>query len=220
MRRIRDAVLVLIMMMMAWSVAGQDVAAEDAAEPLPSEQTPGPAALLGFIFNTNSLLLNLESYKGGLGGMLRYPDSSFRVLVDLSHASGINTLGVGVGVVYQKPFFSGRVEPYWGLMLDAGFEREKTIIDPDDYDQIDVLTASAGGVLGAEIFLFDFISLFGEYQLALDVSRTAIAQSVGGTVTESSTFNYAVGIALGNNASIGVVIYLKPLGIVAADESE
>ncbi|MCK4516740.1 MAG: hypothetical protein KAU31_15875, partial [Spirochaetaceae bacterium] len=162
MKQIHRAILMLLMIGVMWSVNTQDVTAGDDAEPDTSKEVEASEALPALIFNTNSLLLDLDSYKGGLGGTLRYPDSSFRVLVDLGYSSGTKSLGVGAGVVYQRPFFSGRVEPYWGFMLDAGFEREKTVVDANNYDQIDVLTASAGGVLGAEIFLLDFVSLFGE----------------------------------------------------------
>jgi len=186
----------------------------------PVEEDAADRPTVGFIFNTSNLLLDIDAYQGGFGAKFRYPESALRALVTLGYASTNSNLEVGAGVTYERPFFTGRVVPYWGLLAAAVVQGERVEVDEDNYTQTRVITGSAGAVLGAEVFIFDFLSVFGEYQLAFDVAHTAISQSVDGTVTDSSSTNYAFGAGLGNNASIGLVVYLRPLGILEAESAE
>ena len=190
-------------------VFGQDVEAPEADSPT-----------VGFIFNTSNLLLDIDAYQGGFGAKFRSPDSALRTLATLGYASTNSNLEIGAGITYEKPFFTGRVVPYWGLLADVLFDGERVEVDEENYTQTRVVTGSAGLVLGAEVFIFDFLSVFGEYQLAFDVAHTVVAQSVDGSVTESSSTNYGFGAGLGNNGSIGLVVYLRPLGFLEAASAE
>ncbi|MFW5835877.1 MAG: hypothetical protein ACOCVK_00550 [bacterium] len=190
-------------------VAGA-LSAQEASPPVDED----PGFIPGFVFNASNLLLDLDEYQGGFGGKLRFPDFSLRALLAFGYASSNDTINGALGITYEQPFFTGRITPYWGMVAGAGYESERTGSDADNYTATSIITGTAGVVLGAELLLFDFLSLFAEYALAFDVASTIVEQSTGGAVAEESTLNFAVGTGLGNAASIGIVLYLQPLGIV------
>ena len=170
----------------------------------------------GFIFNTSTILFDIDSYQGGFGGKIRFPRWSIRTLLDFGYSSAYNAYEVGVGILYQRPFLIGRIEPYWGSFADFHYERERIDTDIDNFMQVGTLKTTAGGVLGLELFIFDFISVFAEYQLSLGLGWTTVQQSIDGTLTENNSMNYIAGVDVGNDASLGLVIYVKSVESASA----
>ncbi len=91
----------------------------------------------GLIFNVNDVLLDIESYQGGLGVKHFYNDKiAYRGSLDFSYADSSNTLILNLGNSIEYHSVKGRVSPYIGGLLDAGLIRYKTEIDPDNWKKL------------------------------------------------------------------------------------
>lgn len=172
-----------------------------------------PRPLYGFIFSADNLLLDLESYQGGIGAKADLGAYAVRGLLSvevdgIGSDGGNETTAFGLGVTLEKPFFDARVTPYWGGFVDGTYSVEKTEVDGGDTTKTQVVTAGFGPVLGAEFFVFPHISVFAEYALAFRGNWTSIDQEVGGVSSSDETSNFGVGSELGNGGMIGIVIYL------------
>ena len=83
-------------------------------------------------------------------------------------------------------------------MIGGGYETQANVSS--------TLNFSLGAVAGVEVFIADFLSLFAEYTLEADFDNTTDFQ------TSQSTFDYLISTKMGNNAQIGVVVYLMRSG--------
>ena len=219
MNRLHASLAIVLLLFGAALSFGQDVAApEETEQPAQDEAGEEVQPVPGFIFNTPNLLMDISAYQGGFGGKLRFPNYAIRGLISAAYQSTNSQLETGIGIAYERPFFPGRVTPFWGLVADVVFSGERVELDAENYTQTRVLAGAAGFVLGIEVLIFDFLSVFGEYQLSLDVSRTSVEQAVAATVTEDSSTNFFAGAGLGNEGAIGLVIYLRPLGILESED--
>jgi hypothetical protein len=172
------------------------------------EMTPG------FIFNASNLLLDLSEYQGGLGAKFDYGDFAVRGLFSFElesteDAGTSDDFALTLGASVEFPFFRGRVTPYWGGFIDGTYERRSSETSGGDTTETTTFGGSVGPLLGAEVFIFDFLSAFAEYGLALRVARITDEQEISGTKSEEQTTNYGVTTELGNAGSLGIVIYLK-----------
>jgi hypothetical protein len=172
------------------------------------EMTPG------FIFNASNLLLDLSEYQGGLGGKFDFGDFAVRGLFSFElesteDAGTSDDFALTLGASVEFPFFHGRVTPYWGGFIDGTYSNETSETSGGDTTETTTFGGSIGPLLGAEVFIFDFLSAFAEYGLALRVARSTDEQEMSGTKSEEQTTNYGVTTELGNAGSLGIVIYLK-----------
>ena len=167
----------------------------------------------GLLFNTSNILLDLSGYQSGVGVKLKAEDYSLRGLVRLSYESADDVFESELGIAFERPYFEGRVSPYWGMELKGGYSLDKDEVTSDDWESDSVITSSLSVVFGAELYVFDFLSLFAEYSLGGSLSRTTHTSVASGDKTETTNLNYYLGTGLGNSASIGVVIYLERLAI-------
>lgn len=165
----------------------------------------------GIIFNTSNLLLDIDEYQSGVGLKLRSESYSVRALLKLRYESGNNTFESNFGLALEKPFFSGMISPYWGISIAGGFEQ-------NDFSTQErtTITGDLSALFGTEVYIFDFLSVFAEYKLGTTISRV---KTVNKTTDESSAnLNYQIGSELGNNGSIGVVIYLEQRPIMRKND--
>lgn len=211
--------LVLFMALLLTQVFAQELVApeDEAPEVVVEERIP---ATMGFILNAPNLLLDVDAYQGGLGLKFRSPRAGLRLLASLGYESGAGAFETGFGLTYERPFFTGRVTPYWGLAAGLGFESERVEADEDNSTQVQVFSLEAGGVLGAEVLVVDFLSVFAEYQLGFGLASTAIEQRVDGELEEASSRNVFFGAGMGNKGAIGIVVYLRPLGVLGRADAE
>lgn len=163
----------------------------------------------GIIFNTSNILLDLEEYQSGVGIKLRGEDYSIRGLFSVSYESSNDEFVTNMGITYEKPFFPGRVSPYWGIAGKLGLNLDKDEYDADNWVNTTTVTGNLSAVFGTEVYIFEFLSVFAEYNLGTSVSWAKVVQSSSGTETESTTTNFSIGTELGNEASLGMVIYLE-----------
>ncbi|NOY09119.1 MAG: hypothetical protein GXP33_09790 [Spirochaetes bacterium] len=165
----------------------------------------------GLIFNTNDLLLDIKSYQAGVGVKIFLGNSTAaRFLGDIFYATNANSFSATFGATFEKHFKQGRVSPYWGGFLDAGFISQKSeIINPDNWTRNISYPISSGGVFGVEFFILDFLSVFAEYNLSFTGTITSSTISVDGEETSTNPeLTYSIDSGIGNNSSLGIVIYM------------
>lgn len=160
---------------------------------------PGPSPSkgsndIGIIFNTNDLVFGLQAYQAGIGGKIGWGNVFLRGMLDFTLNGSSQAFATEVGATGEYHFFPGPISPYVGAMVGGGYETQANVSS--------TLSFSLGAVAGVEVFIADFLSLFAEYTLEADFDNTTDLQ------TSQSTFDYLVDTKMGNNAQIGVVIYL------------
>ncbi len=69
---------------------------------------------------------------------------------------------------------------------------------------------SVGAVAGVEFFPLKFLSLFVEYTLAADFTLTTDLSS------STTTFDYLVDMRMGNESTIGIIVYFMRSGTTGA----
>ncbi len=154
--------------------------------------TKGPVDV-GAIFNTSNLLFGLESYQAGLGAKIGWGKLDLRGLFDFTINGSSQSYAVDLGTTVEYHFIPGPVSPYVGASVSLGYMTQSNITS--------AVTGSLGAVAGIEVFILDFLSVFAEYEVAADLTDTTDLQ------TSQSTFDYLINTRMGNNASLGVVIY-------------
>ena len=92
--------------------------------------------------------------------------------------------------------------------MEVGFTNLKNEIDADNWTQATTVPFTLGGIFGIELFVFEFLSLFVEYNLKLSFAYNINKTSVSGSVAKDNEFSYNLDLGMGNNSMIGIVIYL------------
>jgi hypothetical protein len=148
---------------------------------------------VGLIFNTSSILLDLESYQAGIGLKVGRDKLSFRGLFDLVLNGASDSFSLNGGAALQYYTLPGPVSPYVGGSAGGGYMRQGNAMS--------MVVLSIGALAGVEVFLFDFLSVFAEYAITADFTiSTDLASSL-------TTFDYLVNTGMGNNSKLGIVIY-------------
>ncbi|MBA7578425.1 hypothetical protein ES708_20287 [subsurface metagenome] len=146
---------------------------------------------IGFIFNILGPLPNIaesdDGIQSGLG--IKYwlnRKMALRGLFDLYYVNdstlSTSELTVGVAASLEYHFTEGKVSPYAGATVGT---RIKT-------GSVNNLVLYFGGLLGVEVKLLDYLSLYGEYSLLAAMDEPILEIDLG----------------IGNNSQIGLVIYL------------
>lgn len=133
---------------------------------------------------------------------------TYRFLLDLLINTGFSPFSISAGAALEKHFISGPISLYWGGLVEVGFTNLKNEIDADNWTQATTVPFTLGGILGIELFVFEFLSLFVEYNLKLSFAFNINKTSVAGSVSKDNEFTYNLDLGMGNNSMIGIVIYL------------
>jgi hypothetical protein len=181
----------------------------------------------GLIFAADNLLLDIDSYQGGVGAKTDFGGFALRGLLSLTlqnfqPGASDSFTEIELGLALEVPIFDGRVTPYWGVTGGGGYSLESNEADNGDKTTTTVITASLGPILGAVFFIFDPLSVFAEYGLIFRGSNARVKQDVGGTSSSDSTSSANVATELGNRGMLGIVIYLDrdvPWGDAEMEES-
>ena len=153
-----------------------------------------PPIDVGLIVNSKDLFLNLDSYQGGIGAKISWGSLGFRCLLDFLVNGSDESFALNAGVAVEYHLGAERLSPYVGGFFAAGYMQQASVLT--------AVPLSFGALAGVEIFLVDFISVFVEYNIAVDVT---FMQNPVGTPT---TTTYLIEPRLGNNSEIGITIYL------------
>jgi len=173
---------------------------------------PGPIDL-GILFSTSDILLDLEGYPhGGIGAKINLKDSRdwmLRGTADLLLQNEFDPFSISLGAAFENHLWPGPISLYWGPTAETGFTTELGYkIDDDNWSRTSTWPLSLGCVLGIELFLFEFLSIFLEYQAALDLGLTTTRISTGGSVSSTTEFTYTFDIGVANKAMFGIVFYI------------
>ena len=165
----------------------------------------------GFIFNTDNLFMDIESYQAGVGiKLLKEDNKALRLLADLFYSNSANTLSMTLGVTMENHFHPGRVSPYWGWFVQAGFLSQKSEVDTDNWTRNSSFPVSAGGVLGVEFFILEFLSVFAEYSAVFSGTLTTSSTSTAGVVSKADPeFSFSLDTGIGNESKLGITIYME-----------
>ena len=161
----------------------------------------------GLIFNATNLLLGIESYQGGLGFKMRRDMLAIRGVLDMAVSSTSSTWAVYPGVVLEVHSIDGPVSPYAGGGFDLGIFAERDETTADTWEQVMTYVIETYAVVGIELFLFDFLSVFAEYSIGAEVVHAQTTTSTAGTITNNQTTDVGSSIDVGNDARIGIVLY-------------
>ena len=164
---------------------------------------------MGLIFNTTNILMDLDSYQGGFGFKGSLEKYELRSMADFLFRNNPNAFAINFSFALEEHFMPGRISPYLGGILGAGFIYLKTEVDANNWTQVFTFPLSLGGLLGVEVFIFEFLSLFVEYNLAASVGLNINRTSSAGVITTDFTFDYSLDLGMGNQSKIGMVIYFK-----------
>ena len=148
---------------------------------------------LGVIFNTNDLLLGLESYQAGLGAKMGWGNFFLRGLFDFTLNGSSKSFGLDVGAAVEYHLIPGPISPYIGASIGGGYMTQSKITS--------AVTFSFAALAGVEVFVLDFLSVFAEYAVQADLTNTTDIQA------SQSTFDYLIDTRMGNGAKLGIVIY-------------
>jgi hypothetical protein len=163
---------------------------------------------IGIIFNTDSLLLDYESYQGGIGAKLYDGPLAYRLTTDLylSTISESRAITLGLGAEYH--FSNGRVSPYAGGYVLGSFAKARDEATSQSWTETRTIDMGFGGILGVELFVTRFLSLFAEYDLGLTYSSVSTTESIAGQRNTTQTADWTLDLGVGNESKIGIVIYL------------
>lgn len=151
----------------------------------------GAQGKLGLVFNIWDFLAgSVDSSDGISAGLgVKYwlaEKMAIRGILDFEYARNatLDTTDTyfGVSGTFEYHFKPGKVSPYAGGVVGVG-------IVGGDTSNLDLLL---GGLFGVEVRVMDSLGFFGEYSLFLNL--------------DEPTTN--IGLGAGNNAAIGVVVYL------------
>ena len=164
----------------------------------------------GIIFNVNDILLDVESYQGGIGLKRYFNDSwAYRAAFDFGYSNSSDSWLISVGNTFEYHFISGRISPYVGGYFDIGYASYKDETDSENWTKVWSIPISTGPLLGIEFEIFNVLSLFVEYSIAFDLIYTSTITSVAGIETKDSTTGYGINTGMGNESKIGIVIYFN-----------
>jgi hypothetical protein len=167
-----------------------------------------PVLAQGIIFNSQIPLNFISSYEGGIGyklANLRLGNIYFnlRFLLSLEITDGFDDFQTKIGASIELPFLKPSwLNPYCGLVLEGGIDRlRSSLVDLTN------IVYSIKALLGIEFFVLDYLSIFAEYALSLDMT-TEIDYGSGSPVTTTS---WQIASGVGNSASIGIILYFRPV---------
>jgi len=164
----------------------------------------------GIIFNVNDILLDIESYQGGIG-LKRYTSDSFayRVSIDFSYTNDANSILVALNNTFEYHLVSGRVSPYLGAFFNIEYAAYKNTTDAENWTKVVSVPVSVGPVFGVELNIFEFLALFAEYGVSFAYTSVKTTTSVSSVESVEKETNFSINTGLGNEAKIGVVIYFN-----------
>ena len=164
----------------------------------------------GIVFNTTDILLDVESYQGGIGLKRFFKDTwAYRASFGFGYSNTEDSWQISYGSTFEYHFTTGRISPYTGFYFDVGYASYRDETDSVNWTKVWSIPISTGPIIGVEVEIFNILSLFVEYSIALDIVYTSTTNSDGGFETKESSTHYGVNAGMGNDSKIGIVIYFN-----------
>jgi len=205
--------LLILIAMIAFLSASASAADSKNTTPPPAKASAAKTKTsdIGLIVNIPSLFSELDSYKGGAGLKIDGPKRDYRLGADLYLSNAASLISLELSGHLENHFWDGPVSPYWGGGLGIGLatKGEKSSTDSTTWYREFQIPLSLSAMVGVEFFVLDFMSIFVEYELALDAQIGIVSNSIAGTVVTDSNIDYSIDTKLGNSGCIGIVIYFE-----------
>ncbi len=182
-----------------------------------------------FVFSAGSILLDVESYQGGIGAKARWDSFAVRAMLDfVLDRDGTNpeSTGIGAGGTFEWHFLQaidepgttvsfepgearqGVVTPYVGGFLRYGFAADRAVGNDDNWSEQARHEIELGPVAGVEFFALPTVSFFAEYELGFSYVAPFDRTSVDGTVeTVTGDAGWVLDLGIGNSGMLGVCVY-------------
>ena len=141
--------------------------------------------------------MDLESYQAGVGVKIAWGDFALRGCFDAGYFGATHVFSINTGIAIEQHFIPSAISPYYGAFAQIGYN-----IQPDIMSLVPI---SVGAIIGVEVFIFDFLSIFAEYALTLSMTLTTDLT----VPAQSPAFDYVVDTKMGNNSMIGIVVYFQ-----------
>ena len=185
---------------------------EKARSPLFSPSLPENYEL-GIIFSAPSILMDIERYEGGFGIKKSYKYWAVRWAADLIYASGSRLSSLSIMRAQEQHlseigFEKLDISPYYGWFASVGYIRQRFLVDEENHINDMTFPITGGPIIGAELFLFEFLSIFAEYQLALEFDILLNRVTIAGTSVNNWGLDVLIDTKMGNSSRLGVVLYL------------
>ena len=204
------SLLFMMLFVLHWPLQSQEAEKERAEQ----------GTNVGIIFNTNNILMEVESYQAGVGIKIGDNSFAFRGMFDVYYSQMSDTLSFDIGMSLEYHLFPGIVSPYLGGFIKGGYSSIYNEFDEENYTQSVSIPVSIGPIFGVEVFPLKFLSFFAEYAVSTKMLYTNDIVSSAGTITEKQNVNFTVDSGLGNNSKIGIVIYFSRIGGIELPEEE
>lgn len=164
----------------------------------------------GVIFNVDDILLDLGSYRGGIG-FKRYISDQWAVrgLLDFSASSSSNSWLFTLRGTLEHHFMTGRLTPYTGGFFDFGLVHYKEELSVDDYRIVNSIPVRFRPLFGIEIGLFEFLSVFAEYGIQFDITTTTTKEMISGVQSKDRGTDFSMDTGIANNSKVGIVVYFN-----------
>ncbi len=184
-------------------VAAAPIAAQD-VKPASAAKSARTRTLVdaGLIFNLDGALLDLGAYQAGIGVKLGWENLRLRILLDAVASSASDSYAVKLGTTLERHLTPEPLSLYVGGSAGAGY-----MLQVGSFSSV---LFSVGAVAGVEFFPLKFLSLFVEYTLAADFTLNT------DLLSSTTTFDYLVDMRMGNESTIGIVVYFKRSGTAGA----
>ena len=183
----------------------------EAEAELENDDAPERIRTPGLIFATDSILLDVSPFNGGVGLALRSEERALRTTLGWFTSNALYTTSLKTGLWYVDYMWTGRVSPYWAVFGRLDHLSQTEEVDEDNWTREVTLSLGSGVSLGVEFFLLDFLSLFAEYSLSAGLSGEREVTSVAGDVTrEEFEWRFSAGTSLAHGGAIGVTVYFRP----------
>jgi hypothetical protein len=168
---------------------------------VPGETSPAQGGLapkngpndLGLLFTAPSLLMEIQSYNGGIGVKVGSGPLGYRLSLDVVYNSSAYSFNVNGSFAVEYHLIPGPVSPYVGGIVGIGWARQEGMTS--------MVPLTAGAIAGVEVFLLDFLSVYAEYNLTADLTFVQDLQ------TQNWSSSLLLDSKVGNNARLGIVIY-------------
>jgi hypothetical protein len=202
MKRVRGAVLAVVALVIVAATAGAE---DTSGYGIFGQAKPA----IGFIFNTDSILFDIESYQAGFGAKIRLGPAAWRPFADVFFSTISSTFSLGVGAAYERHLQPGRISPYVGGLVNLDSILQQNTTDAANWTRNINLAFTAGALAGVEFFILRNVSIFAEYNLAANLQVGIDSTSAASVVTTTADVAFTLDSKIGNAGKLGVVIYLE-----------
>ncbi len=187
-------------------------AALAAAVPLaavPAKGAGGQPLRLGALFCSSGFPFEAEPFNGGIGAQAVKGPWLARAGLFFQYEKALTeSFDWGARLFGGRYLVGSKARLYAGLFAGYSRSSEKTSVDEDTWTKRILDELGAGPAIGAELFLFESLSVFLDYELAFQATFPSEQVSAGGTLTRTKEDpEYFFGTRQGNSACIGICIY-------------